>query len=83
MPINSKSSHNLFVDVNFIIEKNGTISNLLAHNWVNENGVNEKYKDDLINLAIRTLKKDYNSWQPGTYKGNKARIENNLRVSFE
>lgn len=83
LPINSKSSHNLFVDVNFIIEKNGTISNLVADNWVNENGVNEKYKDDLINLAIRTLKKDYNSWQPGTYKGNKARIENSLRVSFE
>jgi hypothetical protein len=83
LPINKKSSHNLFVDVNFIIEKNGTISNLTTDNWVNENGVNEKYKDDLINLAIKILKKNYNNWKPGTYKGNKARVENNLRVSFE
>ena len=56
---------------------------MVADNWVNENGVNEKYKDDLINLAIKTLKKDYNNWKPGAYKGNKARVENNLRVSFE
>jgi hypothetical protein len=50
---------------------------------VNENGIDEKYKDDLINLATKTLEKDYNKWKSGTYKGNKARVENNLRVSFE
>ena len=82
LPINKKSSHNLFVDIQFIIEKNGSISNLLADNWVNENGIDEKFKSELINFAIKTLKKDYNKWQPGTYKGNKARVENNLRVSF-
>lgn len=83
LPINKKSAHNLFVDVDFIIEKNGTISNLKESNWVNENGIDEKYKHDLINLAVKTLIKDYNNWKPGTYRGNKARVENTLRISFE
>lgn len=50
---------------------------------MNENSINEKYKQDLINLALKTLIKDYNNWKPGTYKGNKARVENTLRISFE
>ena len=83
LPINKRSTYNLFVDVDFIIEKNGTISNLKESNWVNENSINEKYKQDLINLALKTLIKDYNNWKPGTYKGNKARVENTLRISFE
>jgi hypothetical protein len=83
LPINRKSMHYLFTDIDFIIEKDGTISNLKETNWVNEKGTNKKYKQDLINLAINTLKKDYNNWKPGTYKGNKARVQNSLRVSFE
>ncbi|MBO9586287.1 MAG: hypothetical protein J7574_19160 [Flavobacterium sp.] len=83
LPINKKSAHNLFVDVDFIVEKNGTISNLKESNWVNENGINKKYEKDLINLALKTLKKDYNNWRPGSYKGNKARVQNSLRISFQ
>lgn len=83
LPINRKSMHYLFTDIDFIVEKDGTISNLKETNWVNEKGIDEKYKQDLVNLAIYTLKKDYNNWKPGTYKGNKARIQNNLRISFE
>ncbi|MCD0468850.1 hypothetical protein [Flavobacterium sp. JAS] len=83
LPVNKKSSHYLFIDIGFIVEKDGTITHLEASNWVNENGINEKYKNDLINLALKTLKKDYNNWKPGTYKGYKARIQNSLRISFE
>ena len=83
LPINRKSMHYLFTDIEFIVEKDGTISNIKQTNWVNEKGIDEKYKQDLINLAIHTLKKDYNNWKPGTYKGNKSRIQNNLRISFE
>jgi len=83
LPINRKSMHNLFTDIDFIIEKDGTISNLEETNWVNEKGIDEKFKQDLINLAINTLKKNYNNWKPGTYKRNKARVQNSLRISFE
>lgn len=83
LPINRKSIHNLFTDIDFIVEKDGTISNLKVTNWVNENGIDKKYKQDLINLAINTLRKDYNNWKPGTYKGNKVRVENTLRINFE
>ncbi|MRX69384.1 hypothetical protein SAMN06265349_10680 [Flavobacterium resistens] len=83
LPINKKSMNDLFTDIEFIVEKDGTISNLKETNWVNEKGINKKYKQELVNLAINTLKKDYNNWKPGTYKGVKARIENTLRISFE
>lgn len=83
LPINRRSMHHLFTDIDFIVEKDGSISNLKESNWVNEKGIDEKYKQNLINHAFLTLKKDYNNWKPGTYKGNKVRVENTLRISFE
>lgn len=83
LPINRKSMHSLFTDIDFIVEKDGTISNLKETNWVNEKGIDKKYKQDLVNLAINTLEKDYNNWKPGTYKGTKTRTQNSLRISFE
>jgi hypothetical protein len=83
LPVSQNSNNYLFADITFIIEKDGTITDLKTENWVNENNVSEKYKRDLLDLAINTLKKDYNNWKPGKYKGNKVRTENTLRVSFE
>lgn len=83
LPINRKGNHNLFFDLEFIVEKNGTISNLKETNWVNSKGIDEKYKKDLIDFTLKTFKKDYNNWKPGTYNGNKTRVSNSLRVSFE
>lgn len=81
-PFKIKSYKSLYADITFIIEKNGTISNLLVSNWVN-NAVDEKFKNDLIAKAIITLKKEYNHWNPGKYKTNKVRTENTLRINFE
>ena len=61
--------------ITFIIEKNGTISNLRVVNWVND-AVDEKFKKELIVIALKTLKEDYNHWNPGKYKGNIIRTEN-------
>lgn len=83
LPVTINNDKSLFADITFIIEKNGTISNFSVSTWVNENVVHEKFKQPLIDSAIKALKKDYNHWKPGNYKGNKARIENTLRVSFE
>lgn len=82
LPIKIDSYKSLFADVTFIIEKDGTISNLSVSNWVN-NAVDKKFKKDLINTALKTLKEDYNHWHPGKYKGNLTRTENTLRISYE
>lgn len=83
LPISKNGTHDLRIDIDFIVEKDGTISSLKESNWVNQKGIDEKYKQNLINQALLTLKKDYNNWKPGTYKGNKTRVQNNLRISFE
>lgn len=72
----------LFVDINFVNEKNGTISNIKTDNWVNDFPSNERLKDKMINFAIGYLKKKCNKWKPGFYKGVKVRTENNLRINF-
>jgi hypothetical protein len=82
LPFKLETYLNLFVDITFIIEKNGTITNLSVSNWVS-GGIDEKFKKEIISKALESLKKDYNYWSPGKYKGNIARTENTLRVSFE
>lgn len=66
----------------FIIEKDGTISNLSVSNWVND-AVAEKFKKDLITTVLKTLKGNYNHWNPWKYKGNITKTENTLRVDFQ
>jgi hypothetical protein len=82
LPVKIDTYKSLFADITFIIEKDGTISNLSVANWVNDT-VDEKFKKDLITTALKILKEDYNHWNPGKYKGNIIRTENTLRVSFE
>lgn len=81
LPVKIDSYKSLFADITFIIEKDGTIGNLSVSNWVND-AVDEKFKKDLITKALKTLKENYNHWNPGKYKGNIARTENTLRVNF-
>lgn len=81
LPVKIDSYKHLFADITFIIEKDGRISTLSVSNWVN-NAVDEKFKTQLITLALKTLKEDYNHWNPGKYKNNIVRTENTLRVSF-
>lgn len=82
IPAKIDSYKSLFADITFIIEKDGTISNLRVENWVNE-AIDEKYKKELITSAFKTLKEKYNHWKVGKYKGNIIRTENTLRVNFD
>jgi hypothetical protein len=82
LPVKIDTYKSLFADITFIIEKDGTISNLSVSNWVND-AVDEKFNKDLIAIGLKSLKEDYNKWKPGNYKGNVARTENTLRVNFE
>ncbi|MES2573950.1 MAG: hypothetical protein V4572_03325 [Bacteroidota bacterium] len=81
LPVKINSYKSLFADITFIIEKDGTIGHLSISNWVND-AVDEKFKKDLISIALKTLKENYSHWNPGKYKGNIVRTENTLRVGF-
>lgn len=72
-----------FMDISFIVEKDGTISNVKNKNWVSGFKVNEKYRNELENLAKNKILTDYSQWKPGKYKNTLTRVENNFRVSFE
>ncbi|MCT2406162.1 hypothetical protein NZD88_01165 [Chryseobacterium antibioticum] len=72
-----------FVDISFIIEKDGKISNLKSENWVDGYKENNKYKKELESMAKKEILNYYNEWIPGKYKNTIARVENNFRVSFQ
>ena len=82
IPVKIDTYKSLFADITFVIEKNGTITNLRVENWVND-AINDKFKKELISKALKSLREDYNNWNPGKYKGTIARVENTLRVNFE
>lgn len=84
IPIEQNSSSRVFLDLEFIVEKNGTLSNFRVSNWVNnEYKENEKVKQKLFEFAINEFKSTYNHWKPGMYKKHVVRTEQTLRVYFD
>lgn len=83
LPIKISDSTSLFMDITFIVEKDGSLSNLRNDNWVNEVKENEKFKNELEKEAIQMILKNYGKWKPGKYKNNIARVQNNFRVTFK
>lgn len=78
------SDHNsLFLDLDFIVEKNGAVSNLKISNWVNQYPQYEQYKEQLSQIAFETLRYKYGIWNPGRYDGKVVRTKNILRVHFD
>ena len=72
-----------FLDLDFIIEKDGTVSNLNISNWVNGFKENEIYKKELFKIAKNIVMKEYSNWIAGNYKGNLVRVRKNFRISFK
>lgn len=83
LPLKNAKSNSIFLDVSFIIEKNGKVSTLKNENWVTEAAENEKYKSELEIIAKNTILTNYNNWKPGKYKNTIARVKNYFRVDFE
>ncbi|MET3732725.1 hypothetical protein [Moheibacter stercoris] len=78
------SDHNsLLLDLDFIVEKNGAVSNLKISNWVNQYPQYEQYKEQLSQIAFETLRYKYGIWNPGRYDGKVVRTKNILRVHFD
>jgi hypothetical protein len=83
LPLKNAKRNSIFMDISFIVEKNGKVSTLKNENWVNEAAENEKYKSELEIIAKDTILVHYNNWKPGKYKNTIARVKNYFRVNFE
>lgn len=82
LPLKQDSLHSLFIDLDFVIEKDGSVSNFEVSNWGIVLKENKALKSELFEAAVLELKTKYGKWIPGNYKGNVARTKNNLRAHF-
>ena len=69
-----------FFDLGFIVEKDSTISGFYIRTFVAQLKQNEKYKDELFEIAVNYLKTNYPTWVPGKIKGIPVRTDNNVRI---
>lgn len=73
----------MYITLKFIIEKDGTISNIELDDWINQYPNNEKYKLKLFDIAKEELIEKYNKWTPGKISGQNVRTMNYLRAYFK
>jgi hypothetical protein len=72
-----------FMDLRFVIDKNGDISNFALIRFIPQQEENEKYKDELFELAIKEIKDKYSKWKPGEINGVPLNTTYVLRVAFK
>jgi len=70
------------IDLSFIIERNGKISKFYSNNYISNLKHNEKYKNQLYNIAIDYIKNNYPNWKAGEINGTPVRTDHNLRITF-
>ncbi|SHF06294.1 hypothetical protein SAMN05444278_1411 [Psychroflexus salarius] len=70
------------IDLNFIIEKDGTISKFWSHNYISRLEHNEKFKDDLYKIGVNYIKQNYPIWKAGRINNIPVRTEHHLRLTF-
>ncbi len=71
-----------YIDIGFIVEKDGTISGFYMESFNPELEKNEQYKDELYRIAVKHIKKNYPIWIPGKVIGVPVRTDNNVRIYF-
>ncbi len=81
LPIKQSLKKYIFLYLDFIVEKNGTLTQFEV-SYYHSSFKDKELKQKLINFAIQTIQEKYNNWNPGNYKGNIARTKVPLRVSF-
>jgi hypothetical protein len=72
-----------FMDISFVIDKNGDISNFTLIEFIPERQENENYKDKLLEFAIKEIKDNYSKWKPGEINGVPLNATYVLRVEFK
>lgn len=69
-----------FMDIDFIVHKDSTISDFNVSNFVAKG--NDRFKTELFNLAVNKIKTDYPVWIPGSINGIPLKSDNNIRIHF-
>lgn len=82
IPVSIWSHESLFLDLSFVVEKDGSLNSFQADNWVIDAKENEQYKNELFNFTVAEIKSKYNEWKPASYKDYKIRAQKNLRVYY-
>jgi hypothetical protein len=71
-----------FLDLEFIIELDSSISDFKYSNFVPADSVNSVYERELFTLASNYLEREYPTWIPGTIKSQHVRTNKNVRIFF-
>jgi SepF-like predicted cell division protein (DUF552 family) len=72
-----------FMDISFIINKDGSLSNFELKEFVYVLNENQKLENELLEFAIQKIKSDYNDWIPGIIDGQIVNTKYILRVNFK
>lgn len=72
-----------FMDIAFIINKDGSLSNFDLVEFIYEVNENRKFENNLLEFAINKIKSDYNDWIPGKIDGQIVNTKYILRVNFK
>jgi hypothetical protein len=71
-----------FMDIRFVIDKKGNVSNFHLSDFIPARKENEVYKERLFELAKKEIKKNYSKWHPGEINGVPLNTFYFLRVQF-
>lgn len=78
-----KKYHSMpFMDIEFIVNLDSTISNFKINYFSSGHENNAEYKVQLFSLLKFHIQNNYPVWIPGLIKNKPVRVKNNIRVSF-
>lgn len=70
------------VDIEFIIELDGEITNIESNNFIPKLPHNEKFKETLCKIGVNYIEENYPKWEPGKIRETNVRTRNNVRLTF-
>ncbi|MGO3707749.1 MAG: hypothetical protein ACTJGD_08660 [Mesonia hippocampi] len=70
------------VDIEFIIELDGEITNIKSSNFIPKLSHNKKFKETLYKIGVNYIKENYPKWEPGKIRETNVRTRNNVRLTF-
>jgi len=75
--------HRPFVDIQFAIDKTGSVSSFKRSDSFPQQKEKGIYDEQLFNLAVQEIKTNYSNWNPAEIRGVKVNAFYVLRVKFK